>query len=239
MATSATAPVAAAPQFDEKLARLIDHTLLKPDATLIEIKALCEEARKYRFATVCVNSVWVGTVAKLLHETPVLPIAVVGFPLGASAPAAKAYETKEAIQAGAQEIDMVIQLGALKGHDYSLVLEDICAVVEAAKPLPVKVILETSTLTEEQKIIGCALAKAAGAAFVKTSTGFSSGGATVSDLELMRKIVGPEMGIKASGGIRTREDALKMIAAGATRLGASASVAIVAQNTSTASPTSY
>ena len=239
MATSATDPVTAAPQIDEKLARLIDHTLLRPDATLIEIKALCEEARKYRFATVCVNSVWVGTVAKLLHETPALPIAVVGFPLGASAPAAKAYETKEAVQAGAQEIDMVIQLGALKGHDYALVLEDICAVVEAAKPLPVKVILETSTLTEEQKIIGCALAKAAGAAFVKTSTGFSSGGATVSDIELMRKTVAPEMGIKASGGIRTREDALKMIAAGATRLGASASVAIVTQNTSTASPNSY
>ncbi len=227
MASSLVAPSS----LNENLARFIDHTLLKPDATLDEITTLCEEARQYQFATVCVNSAWVGIAAELLKGSTVLPIAVVGFPLGASSSAAKAFETREAIRAGAQEIDMVIQLGALKGHDYALVFEDIRAVVEAAKPFTVKVILETSALTQEQKIIGCALAKAAGAAFVKTSTGFGSGGATVSDVELMRKIVGPNVGVKASGGIRTREDALKMIEAGANRIGASASVSMIQPST--------
>ncbi len=219
--------LAASHPFDENLARSIDHTLLKPDATKAEIETLCKEALQYGFATVCINSTWVKLAAELLKGSTTLPIAVVGFPLGASSTQAKVFETQEAVKAGAKEIDMVIQLGALKGHDYALVLDDIRAVVEAAAPLPVKVILEMSTLTQEQKIIGCALSKAAGAAFVKTSTGFGSGGATVGDIELMRKVVGPKMGIKASGGVRTREDALKMIEAGATRIGASASISIV------------
>lgn len=221
--TSSTAPL----EMEQNLARLIDHTLLRPDATLAEIKTLCEEAARFKFATVCVNSVWVSKAAQLLEGSGVLPIAVVGFPLGACSSDAKAAETRNAVQAGAKEIDMVIQIGALKGRDYTLVFNDIKAVVEAAKPLPVKVILETCSLSDEEKIIACALAKAAGAAFVKTSTGFGTGGATVSDIELMRRIVGPEMGVKASGGIRTREIALKMLQAGANRIGASASVAIV------------
>lgn len=211
----------------ENLAQYIDHTLLKPDATQEELKRICDEARKHHFATVCVNSTNIGLTAEYLKGSDVKPIAVVGFPLGASATATKAFETREAVKAGAREIDMVINIGALKGTDYAFVLKDILAVVDAAKPYPVKVILETSNLTEEEKIIGCALSKAGGAAFVKTSTGFGSGGATVADVQLMRKVVGPEMGVKASGGIRTYEDASKMIAAGATRIGASASVAIV------------
>jgi deoxyribose-phosphate aldolase len=214
---------------DSALAAKIDHTLLKPDATLDEIKHVCEEARKYHFATVCVNSMYAGTAAELLRGSTTKAIAVVGFPLGAASTASKAFEAREAIRAGAQEIDMVINIGALKGRDYTLVLEDIRSVVEASKPYGVKVILETSSLNEDQKVIGCALSKAAGAAFVKTSTGFASGGATAEDIALMRRVVGPEMGVKASGGIRTYEDAAKMIAAGATRIGASASVAIVTQ----------
>ena len=214
-------------QGDDALAAKIDHTLLKPDATLDEIKRMCEEARKYHFATVCVNSVYVGTVAELLRGSVTKAIAVVGFPLGAASTASKAFEARESIRVGAQEIDMVLNVGALKSRDYALVLEDIRAVVEASKPYGVKVILETSSLNDDQKVIGCALSKAAGAAFVKTSTGFASGGATVEDIALMRRIVGPEMGVKASGGIRTYEDATKMIAAGASRVGASASVAIV------------
>jgi deoxyribose-phosphate aldolase len=214
-------------QEDSALAAKIDHTLLKPEATLDEIKHVCEEARKYHFATVCVNSVYVGTVAELLRGSSTKAIAVVGFPLGAASTASKAFEARESIRVGAQEIDMVLNIGALKSRDYALVLEDIRAVVEASKPYGVKVILETSSLNEDQKVIGCALSKAAGAAFVKTSTGFASGGATADDIALMRRIVGPEMGVKASGGIRTYEDAAKMIAAGASRIGASASVAIV------------
>jgi deoxyribose-phosphate aldolase len=214
-------------QGNDTLAAKIDHTLLKPDATREEIERVCAEARKYQFATVCVNSAYVGLTAELLKGSVTKAIAVVGFPLGAAATATKAFEAREAIRAGAQEIDMVINIGALKGRDYSLVLEDIRQVVEASRPYPVKVILETSSLDEDQKIIACALSKAAGAAFVKTSTGFGSGGATAEDIALMRRIVGPEMGVKASGGIRTYEDAAKMIAAGASRIGASASVAIV------------
>lgn len=216
-------------QGHDTLAAKIDHTLLKPDATREEIQRVCEEARKYQFATVCVNSAYIGLVAELLKGSITKPIAVVGFPLGAAALATKAFEAREAIRVGAQEIDMVINTGALKGRDYSLVLEDIRAVVEASRPFPVKVILETSSLSDDQKVIGCALAKAAGATFVKTSTGFGTGGATAEDVALMRRVVGPEMGVKASGGIRTYEDAAKMIAAGANRIGASASVAIVTQ----------
>ena len=223
----------------ETLSGKIDHTLLKPDATREDIQKLCEEAKQYHFATVCVNSTHVAYAAELLQGSTVKPIAVVGFPLGAAVSASKAFEAKEAIRAGAQEIDMVINLGALKDLNYSLVLEDIREVVMASKPYPVKVILETASLNSDQKIIGCALAKAAGAAFVKTSTGFGAGGATAEDIALLRRVVGPEMGVKASGGIRSREDALKMIAAGATRIGASASVAIVSQNSKTESGSSY
>ncbi|MEW6433588.1 MAG: deoxyribose-phosphate aldolase [Myxococcota bacterium] len=211
----------------QDIAPFIDHTLLKPDATTAEVVKLCEEAKKYGFATVCVNSINVGTAARALAGSSVLPIAVVGFPLGAALPSAKAFETREAVRCGAKEIDMVMNIGALKSKDYALVLKDIELVVDAAKPWPVKVILETSQLTTEEKIIGCALSKAAGAAFVKTSTGFSTGGATAEDIALMRRIVGDDMGVKASGGVRSTEDALNMITAGANRIGASASVAIV------------
>ncbi len=209
------------------IAPFIDHTLLKPDATREEILKLCEEAARHGFATVCVNAVNVAIAARALHGTAVLPIAVVGFPLGATTPSAKSFETREAVRCGAKEIDMVINIGALKSKDYELVQRDIAAVVQAARPAPVKVILETSQLDQEQKIIACALSKAAGAAFVKTSTGFSGGGATVEDITLMRRIVGDDMGVKASGGVRSQDDAMKFIAAGANRLGASASVAIV------------
>jgi deoxyribose-phosphate aldolase len=221
----AAAPAPA--NLDASLAKLIDHTLLKPDATPEEIKKVCAEAAQYKFATVCVNSTWVGLAAQLLKGSGVKAIAVVGFPLGAASSAAKAFEAREAVKNGAEEIDMVINIGALKGRDYTLVLEDIRQVVAASQPHPVKVILETSNLNNDEKVIGCALSKAAGAHFVKTSTGFGSAGATAEDIALMRRVVGPEMGVKASGGIRTFEDASKMVAAGATRIGASASVAIV------------
>ncbi len=211
----------------ENLASFIDHTLLKADATQDEITRLCQEAREHRFATVCVNSCRVGLAAQLLEGSGVKPIAVVGFPLGAALTSAKVFETREAIAAGAREIDMVINLGALKDGEDRFVLEDIRQVVEAASPYPVKVILETCLLTRDQKIRACELSKRAGAAFVKTSTGFSTGGATAEDIALMRAIVGPEMGVKASGGIRTFDDAKRMIDAGANRLGASASVTIV------------
>lgn len=212
---------------EEGLARFIDHTLLKPEATQAELQKVCDEARKWHFATVCVNSANVAFVARALEGSGVKPIAVVGFPLGASVGSAKAFEARQAVRAGAREIDMVINIGALKSRDYASVLEDICRVVESSKPYPVKVILETGALNEEEKIIGCALSKAGGAAFVKTSTGFGPGGATIEDIALMRRIVGGEMGVKASGGVRTREDAEAMIKAGANRIGASASVAIV------------
>ncbi len=209
------------------MAKLIDHTLLKSDATRDEVKKLCEEARRHGFASVCVNSTWVPVAKSLLSGSGVMVCAVVGFPLGAMTPTAKAYEAREAVRQGASEIDMVLNIGALKSRDYETVFEDICRVVKAAHPAKVKVILETGALTTEEKIVGCSLSKLAGAAFVKTSTGFGKGGATVEDIALMRKIVGAEMGVKASGGIRTREDADKMAQAGASRIGASASVAIV------------
>ncbi len=211
----------------QDIAPFIDHTLLKPEATADEVLKLCDEARKYGFATVCVNSVNVGTAARALAGSSVLPIAVVGFPLGAGIPSAKAFETREAVRCGAKEIDMVINIGALKARDYALVQKDIAMVVDAARPWPVKVILETSQLSNDEKIVGCALSKAAGAAFVKTSTGFAAGGATAEDVALMRRIVGDDMGVKASGGVRSTEDAMKMMTAGANRIGASASIAIV------------
>ena len=209
------------------LGKLIDHTLLKPEATRDEVVKLCEEAKQHHFASVCVNTTWVPLCKAMLGGSDVMVCAVVGFPLGAMAPTAKAYEAREAVRQGAKEIDMVINIGALKSRDYETVFEDICRVVKASAPAGVKVILETSALDQEQKIIACAMSKLAGAAFVKTSTGFGKGGATVEDIQLMRRIVGGELGVKASGGVRTAEDVLKMAAAGATRIGASASVAIV------------
>jgi deoxyribose-phosphate aldolase len=209
------------------LAPYIDHTLLKPDATVQDVIKLCDEAKKYGFATVCLNSSNISIAARQLAGTNVKPIAVVGFPLGAATTSAKVFETREAIRAGAQEIDMVINIGALKAKNYALVHCDIHEVVQAARPRPVKVILETGALSRDEKVIGCALSKAAGAAFVKTSTGFGPGGATAEDVALMRQVVGDEVGVKASGGVRTTADAQKMVEAGANRIGASASVAIV------------
>jgi len=220
-------PESSVAKFDAALASIIDHTLLKPDATIEDLTKVCEEARQYCFATVCVNSSNIPLVAKLLRGSKVKPIVVVGFPLGAASTQAKVFEAKEAIGFGAEEIDMVINLGALKSKDYQAVYDDIRQVVDSCKPRKVKVILETTSLTQDEKIIACALAKAAGAAFVKTSTGFGGGGATAEDVALMRRIVGDNVAVKASGGIRTREDAIKMVAAGANRIGASASIAVV------------
>lgn len=209
------------------LAAIIDHTLLRADATRADIAAVCEEARTHRFASVCVNGTWVELCTAMLTGSGVATCAVVGFPLGAMAHAAKVYEADQAVRHGATEIDMVMNIGALKSQDYDAVLEDIRGVVHATAPGVVKVIIETSALTREEKITAASLAKRAGAAFVKTSTGFGNGGATVADVELLRSIVGDAIGVKASGGIRTAEDALTMVHAGATRLGTSASVAIV------------
>ncbi|MBF0405853.1 MAG: deoxyribose-phosphate aldolase [Candidatus Riflebacteria bacterium] len=211
----------------EELARMIDHTMLKPDASPDEITKLCEEARANNFASVCVNPAHVPLCAKLLQSSPVKVCTVIGFPLGATSTYVKVAETRDVIANGANEVDMVINIGALKGKDYELVRNDIARVVEAASGKIVKVILETSLLNNEEKVKACELAKQAGADFVKTSTGFSTGGATVEDIALMRQTVGEKMGVKASGGIRDRETADRMVAAGATRIGASASVAIV------------
>jgi len=209
------------------LASMIDHTLLKPDATREDLIRVCAEAREYGFATVCVRAENIAFCASRLEGSPVRPIAVVGFPTGTDSTAAKVAEARAAIAAGAAEIDMVLHLGRLKAKDYASVESDIRAVIQAASGRPVKVILETGALDRDEKIVGCALAKAAGAAFVKTSTGFGPGGATVEDVALMRRIVGEDVGVKASGGIRTTADARRMVDAGASRLGASASVAIV------------
>ncbi len=214
-------------QLPADMAKLIDHTLLKPDATREDVHELCDEARRYGFASVCVNTTWVPFCKTQLRGSGVMVCAVVGFPLGAVTPTAKAYEAREAVRQGADEIDMVINIGALKSRDYETVYEDICRVVKSAHPARVKVILETGALTQEEKVVGVSLAKLAGAHFVKTSTGFGPGGATVEDVTLMRSLAGPDMGVKASGGVRTREDAEKMALAGANRIGASASVAIV------------
>ena len=219
------------PKDGANLARYIDHTLLKPDATRAEIVKVCEEARQHGFASVCVNSTWIGLVATLLEGSRSMGICVVGFPLGAATTSTKVAETREAIVRGAREIDMVVNIGWLKGGELDAAYDDIRAVVEAAAPVPVKVILETSMLTREEKVACCAISKAAGAAFVKTSTGFGGGGATAEDIALMRAVVGPNIGVKASGGVRSADDARKMIAAGADRLGASASVAIVSGGT--------
>lgn len=214
---------------DLNLAGMIDHTLLKPDATPDQIAQLCFEARKHGFASVCVNPGWVELCAKLLAGSPVKVCTVIGFPLGATAPEVKAYETTNAIEHGATEIDMVVNIGALKARDLELVARDIRGVVLAAheRGAIVKVIIETALLTDEDKVIACLVSKEAGADYVKTSTGFSGGGATVHDIELMRRVVGPAMGVKASGGVRTFEDAEAMVKAGATRIGASAGVKII------------
>ncbi len=212
---------------ERNLADYLDHTLLKPEATEDQIEKLCQEAIEHGFKTVCLNSANIALAARLLENQKTVPIAVVGFPLGAGITSAKAFETKEAIKSGAREIDMVVNIGALKAKDYRKVMLDIQAVVDAARPYPVKVIIETSSLNEDEKIVACALSKAAGASFVKTSTGFAGGGATVEDVSLMKRIVGEDVGVKASGGIKTTEDAQKMIKAGASRIGASASVEIV------------
>ena len=212
----------------KQIARMIDHTLLKPDAVTSEIEALCKEARVYDFASVCVNPCWVKLCAELLKDSEVKVCTVIGFPLGAASPETKAFETKQAIADGAGEVDMVINIGALKDRDTGTVEYDIRAVTDAAvgKAL-VKVIIETSLLTDEEKRLACELAVKAGADFVKTSTGFSGGGATVQDIKLMREAVGPDIGVKASGGVRDKESALAMVEAGATRIGASAGVSIV------------
>ncbi len=217
------------PDFDSSIAALIDHTLLKPEATAADIRKVCAEARHYGFASVCVNPYWVRLVAGELAGSPVKVCSVVGFPLGASATEIKVAETAAAIRDGAQEIDMVLNIGELRGGNHDAVRGDIRAVVETAHAggAIVKVILETALLNDEQKVAACLLAKEAGADFVKTSTGFGPGGATAADVALMRRTVGPAMGVKASGGVRTLEDLKTMVAAGANRVGASASVKIV------------
>jgi len=214
---------------DLSLAKMIDHTLLKPDATDDQIAQLCFEARKYGFASVCINPTHVRLCADLLRGSSVKVCTVIGFPLGATPPEVKAFETKTAIEQGATEIDMVINIGALKSKDMEHVARDIRSVVQVAHASGalVKVIIEAVLLTKEEKVTACLLAKEAGADFVKTSTGFSTGGATVEDVALMRSVVGPEMGVKAAGGVRTLDDAEKMVKAGATRIGASAGVKIV------------
>ena len=211
------------------IAALIDHTLLKPQATAADIRRLCQEARHHRFVTVCVNPYWVRLAASELAGSSVLVAAVAGFPLGAGTTAIKAAETEAAIADGAREIDMVLNIGELCAGNLQAVGVDLAAVIAAAHShgALVKVILETALLTDDQKIAACELSQLAGADFVKTSTGFSTHGATVHDVALMRRVVGPGMGVKASGGIRTLEDLEKMVAAGATRIGASASVKIV------------
>lgn len=216
-------------KIDQTVARMIDHTLLKPDATPDEIKTLCSEARTYSFASVCVNPCYVKMCRDLLRGSVVKVCTVIGFPLGATTTEVKRAEAEQAIQNGAQEIDMVINIGMLKQGDYDYVFNDINQVVLAGKRSRVltKVILETVLLTDEEKIKACVLSKKAKADFVKTSTGFSKGGATAGDIALMRLVVGSDMGVKASGGVRTAEDARAMIASGADRIGASASVKIV------------
>lgn len=211
-----------------QLAEKIDHTLLKANATKADILRICEEAKAYHTASVCVNSCWAATVKEALGDSGVMVCCVVGFPLGAMSTAAKAFETEDAVKQGAQEIDMVINIGMAKAGDWAGVQADIAAVVQAAGKAAVKVIIETCLLDDGEKVNACLAAKAAGAAFVKTSTGFSTAGATVEDIRLMRETVGPDMGVKAAGGIRDTATALAMLEAGATRIGASATGAIIA-----------
>lgn len=214
-----------------KLNGYIDHTLLKPEATEEQVIKICDEAKKYEFASVCVNTYYTSLVSKQLEGTNIKTCVVIGFPLGATTKEVKSFETKQAIENGAQEVDMVINVGALKDKKYDEVRDDIKAVVEVAKDKAlVKVILETCLLKKDEIVKACELSKEAGVDFVKTSTGFSTGGATVEDVKLMRKTVGSEIGVKASGGVRTTEDAEAVIAAGANRIGASASIAIVDRN---------
>ena len=213
------------------LAGYIDHTLLKPEATEQQIRQLCSEAIEFGFASVCVNPTWAPLAARLLIGSKPMVATVIGFPLGATLPDVKAYETGRALETGASEFDMVINVGALKSKNFRLVEQDIAGVVAAAQGRTVKVIIETALLTEEEKVEACVIAKAAGADFVKTSTGFASKGATVEDVALMRRVVGADMGVKAAGGIHSAGDAKAMIEAGATRLGASAGVKIVRETT--------
>ncbi|WP_282019907.1 deoxyribose-phosphate aldolase [Planomicrobium okeanokoites] len=210
------------------IASYIDHTLLKPESTKEQVIELCKEAAEYEFASVCVNPSYVETAAAELKDSKVKVCTVIGFPLGASTSETKAFETKDAIAKGAEEIDMVVNIGAIKSGDSELVKNDIQAVVEAAKGKAiVKVIIEASLLTDEEKVLASRLSKEAGADFVKTSTGFSTGGATVADVKLMRETVGSELGVKASGGVRSLEDVQAMIDAGASRIGASSGVQIM------------
>ncbi len=210
-----------------ELARFIDHTLLKPETTAPDIERLCTEAIQHQFLTVCVNSVYIPLAVRLLSTSRILPIAVVGFPLGACGSQSKCFETELAIRQGAREIDMVLWTGALKAGENALALQDIREVVRACAGVPLKVIIETALLDREQKIRACQLALEAGAQFVKTCTGFLGGGATVEDIQLMRSVVGSQMGVKASGGIRDYETACALLDAGANRLGTSNGVAIV------------
>jgi len=221
---------------NEQLAGMIDHTILKADAVRDEIIRVCEEAKQYHFATVCVNPGWVSAAAEVLKSSKVGITTVVGFPLGATSTASKADEARHAIADGATEIDMVLNIGLLKSGEMTAVQQDVEAVVAACKgKAAVKVILETGMLTDEEKETACKLCVAAGADFVKTSTGFGKGGATVEDIALMRRAVGPDMGVKASGGVRDRETALQLVAAGATRIGASSGIAIVTGGTGSSS----
>ena len=211
-----------------ELNRMIDHTILKPEATEAAVQKIIDEAKEYNFFSVCINPCWVAFASEQLADTDVAVCTVIGFPLGANTPEVKAYEAADAIKNGANEVDMVINIGALKSQQYDYLRQDIQCVVYAAKGKAlVKVIIETALLTDEEKVKSCELAKEAGADFVKTSTGFSTGGAKVADIRLMRETVGPDMGVKASGGVHNAEEALAMIEAGATRIGASTGVAIV------------
>ena len=212
-----------------KLIKTIDHTILNADATKEAVIKVIDEAKKYEFASVCLEPCWVSLAAERLKDSPVKVCTVIGFPLGANTKTVKAFEAKEAVENGADEVDMVLNIGALKSGDEAMVLEDMKAVREAAKNAVVKVILETCLLTDEEKKKACALAKEAGLDFVKTSTGFSTAGATVEDVKLMRDAVGDTMGVKASGGIRDTKTAEAMIAAGASRIGASKSIAIIGE----------
>jgi deoxyribose-phosphate aldolase len=228
------------------VAALIDHTLLKADATLTEIEKLCREAREFGFATVCLNPTWVSTAARLLRGSSIGVCTVVGFPLGATTTDVKQYETRRVIFDGATEVDMVINVGALKSGDFQTVERDITAVVSACRDCRVlsKVIIEAALLTDEEKVTACALSKAAGADYVKTSTGFGPGGATAADVALMRRVVGPDVGVKAAGGVRDYETVKHLVDAGASRVGASAGVKIVQESKGgpsgkTSSPSAY
>lgn len=229
-ATSSSLPFSAGDR-TAKIAAMIDHTLLKATATEEQIRQLCAEAIEFRFAAVCVNPAWVPLCAELLAGSPVRVCTVIGFPLGATLSAVKAFEAEQCIASGAQEVDMVISIGALKAGQFRVVQDDIAAVVKVAHSLEasVKVIIETAYLSAEEKVEACRLARTAGADYVKTSTGFGPAGATVADVALMRETVGPVMGIKAAGGIKTADDLLAMIAAGATRIGTSSGVKIISE----------